>query len=216
MVPVTISRAKSQAGFDAFWCFATSSAGRCLGLGAWWLLESIAPPKKGILSLPTQYWIILMLIRQSASIGKCSKKIHTHATPNILNSTMEEQVLKFWSNNLTRTKWSMCTSRCHQISQLDLDKNIHFCSKIHPHHSQREDYVIHTTLCSGTLFCIFVLEAIPLKACAALIIWENMGQLDKKKPAWIYVTGKESLPWKVFQTLRYASNQKIVGDIYNF
>lgn len=54
MVPVTISKAKSQAGFDASWCcLATSSEGWCLGLNAWWVLADGAPPTKQTSSLST-------------------------------------------------------------------------------------------------------------------------------------------------------------------
>jgi len=48
MVPVTISRAKSQAGFDAFECLAPFSTDLCLVLtgGFEWLLTGEAPENK--------------------------------------------------------------------------------------------------------------------------------------------------------------------------
>lgn len=44
MVPVNISRTKSQAGFDAPWCLYTTSAGRFFELGPEWALAGGAPP----------------------------------------------------------------------------------------------------------------------------------------------------------------------------
>lgn len=49
MVPVNISRVKSQAGLDADWCLDTSSAARCLGLSPARVLAGGAPPRREIL-----------------------------------------------------------------------------------------------------------------------------------------------------------------------
>lgn len=55
MVPVTISRVKSQAGLDADWCLDTSSAAWCLGLNPARVLAGGAPPRRGILLIGIEW-----------------------------------------------------------------------------------------------------------------------------------------------------------------